>query len=241
MSTNTPNDPRIGTTHSRALCCTCGTVRTWSQKAGLRGHLSRGYSPEEIVDFETRFGGPWRGPKPFHRQLSNMKCATCKQITRHALIKDCVDPELRDRDEIEDQPSTVRSERVDQRMLDNEIARIERFGVKVGYARRQTLPSEGSFYYHLRQFRDQRFQIYLNRDVPAPLLLIAVRKVWREISDPERCERIDWDLCDDPSRPQIARSISYDISDSGFQSYSEHWINEVDRRTRLWVLLEVAE
>lgn len=82
----------IGTTHNRALCCECGTCRTISKNAGLRNHRSRGESPEEIA---PKY---WSKVLPWQRQLADMKCGTCKEITSHALILDCL-PEYRDLDE----------------------------------------------------------------------------------------------------------------------------------------------
>jgi hypothetical protein len=87
----------------RALCCMCGTGRTFSIRRRPRRYAAEGYSPGQLQQARDH-GAPlpdhW---KPWHRMLGDLKCATCGETTRHALLRDnCPMPEWRNHAEDED-------------------------------------------------------------------------------------------------------------------------------------------
>lgn len=84
----------------QALCCACGTLRT--AKCGRAGD----YHPPGFIGDGTGLTAEYieeckaDGTMPadyqqYHRMLAILKCSTCKQRTRHALIHPA-DNELRD-------------------------------------------------------------------------------------------------------------------------------------------------
>jgi hypothetical protein len=74
------------TTRNRALCCECGNLRTVS---------SNFWFPHADPNKTFDDGYDSRG----WRMTGTLKCAVCKQKTRHARLRDDVDPEHRDRAE----------------------------------------------------------------------------------------------------------------------------------------------
>jgi hypothetical protein len=197
MTKSVANDPRIGVTHNRALCCECGTGRTYSKKAGLRNHWSRAATPEEIAEHRPLRPHLWEGVEPYHRQLADMKCATCRAITRHALIRDCAEPKHRNHEEIEDHARTAlaphhsHTEIVGEGLLAEEMRRVGGFGVRFEWrdcgADREptTIEVEQALF-------DMSWTFTLNAAVPAQILYEALNDVWAWISDRERCEKLRW-------------------------------------------------
>lgn len=74
----------------QALCCDCGTLRT-VKLGGHNNYIPPGFISGyrfDAVDIEERKAA---GTMPadfqqYHQMLASLKCSTCKQRTRHALI-----------------------------------------------------------------------------------------------------------------------------------------------------------
>ena len=71
----------------RALCCVCGTCRTYSPKRRPRRYVSEGYSPERLarcLEHKTLRRG-MEHFVPWHRLLGDLKCGTCAEITQYGV------------------------------------------------------------------------------------------------------------------------------------------------------------
>jgi hypothetical protein len=224
------NGSTTGTTHIKALCCTCGALRTWSRKAGLRNHLWRAWTAEEIADCEQRYGRQWVNPEPYHRQLADMKCGTCKKVTRHALLS--AKPQARDNDEIEDRQQATSE--LGKSEFEEEKARLERFGIEFEF--RDDTPfmvGGGIHFYDIEQYDDEiGFLLRLNPNLPWPLLSYALEDAWRTISDAWRCERAAW------TRREDHRSLYYTVSDRTLDDYLARELVTADKWARVWTLRE---
>lgn len=75
----------------QALCCYCGTVRT-AKRGGAGNYTPPAFVPEgtalTALDIEEckAAGTMPADAEQYQRMLATLKCATCKQKTRHALI-----------------------------------------------------------------------------------------------------------------------------------------------------------
>lgn len=75
----------------QALCCDCGTLRT-ARRGGHTNYAPPGFIGDgtglTAVDMEEckAAGTMPADAQQYHRMLAILKCSTCKQRTRHALI-----------------------------------------------------------------------------------------------------------------------------------------------------------
>lgn len=86
----------------RALCCVCGQLRTVSANASPR-------RDDPNVTYEG--WGPYAHLLGWWRFTRTLKCATCKQQTRHALLRDADEPQHRDYAERTDHERTIQMRR----------------------------------------------------------------------------------------------------------------------------------
>lgn len=92
----------------QALCCDCGTLRTITL-GGPNNYVPPGfignYRFDAVFIEERKAAGTMpAGFQQYHRMLAILKCSTCKQRTRHALIHPA-DDEWRDAAEHDDHAS----------------------------------------------------------------------------------------------------------------------------------------
>lgn len=188
---------RIGETHNRALCCECGTVRTFAKKAGLRNPVTRPVSDAEIAHHRPLRPHLWERAVAWERWLADFKCATCKKVTRHALLRDC-SPEYRDWEETDPRTSrpliAPRIADVDHdaaEALQAEIRRLEGFGVRFEW--RHCKPDVEPTTLEVEQTMfDLSWTITLNAAMPPQLLLDALANVWPWMTDKDKCEKLGW-------------------------------------------------
>lgn len=195
MSKSIAEDPRIGKTHNRALCCECGTLRLVSENyvAGV----GTGNDPRprsfRIGHIERR------GFKPFERWLGRLKCVTCKATTNHAKLIDCDPHGFRDRAEVE-QRRRQADEAADWGSL-RKLATVE----CVAFDGDDSKDDIVLFMVEQTKF-DQSWRVSFNERLPGE---IAVRGIELVIEIIERAtlfgKIIDWD------ENKSARSVTYVI------------------------------
>ena len=87
MSKSIADDPRIGVTHNRALCCEYGQLRLVSANGGYRPPQWVG---EEMSDSEiASWGYDPAHVEPWQRATGALKCESCGVKTTHAVLRDC--------------------------------------------------------------------------------------------------------------------------------------------------------
>lgn len=228
------NDARVGDTHNRALCCECGTVRIYSKNAGLRHSVTRACSDAEIAHHRPLRPHLWEGKVAWERWLADFKCATCRRVTRHALLRDC-QPAYRDWEETD--PRVPRPLVAKDSMLDRdateallrEIRRLEGFGVRFEW--RNCGPDNQPSTIEVEQtFFDLSWTFTLNEVVPADFLCRGLRNVWSHVSDAERCENIRW------KANKNARYAEFTYRDSWVMEYVEVAAASLVTRSVIWSL-----
>lgn len=87
----------------QSLCCLCGTLRTVSANFAPRGeYTSYGESAEHIAEMQQYDIPYWRDREPYRRCLENLKCATCRRITEHAMVFPASRPDVNEEQQAED-------------------------------------------------------------------------------------------------------------------------------------------
>lgn len=75
----------------QALCCDCGTVRT-AKRGGPSNYQPPAFIGESVglttldIEEQKEAGTIPADFEQFERMLARLKCSTCKQQTRHALV-----------------------------------------------------------------------------------------------------------------------------------------------------------
>lgn len=165
------DDPRVGTTRSRALCNTCGTLR-------LVGHNYYGRDKITVDDLPL-----------WSRNMVSIRCATCKAVTWHARLND--DPknaEFRDiTEEGQAEPWRFEYDLADLRELIDRMR--DHFGVvfEFGHADEgQSDEVDTTDPAILVAWRSSdHWNIRLSQVAPVHMQLVYLRKVWHDITHDE--------------------------------------------------------
>lgn len=151
----------------RAMCCVCGALRFWST-----------VGTSFVPDLE-----------PQARMLRDLTCATCREVTRHALLK--ANDEYRDTAERSDYAPT-RGEQT-QRAVQDLIERITSFNGDVAFRvfgeGTKDVPPTVAYKWDESKSR-WRFEI--NPCAPAAVQLSALREAWKDVASGQ-FEGVDWD------------------------------------------------
>lgn len=166
-------DRRIGRSHNRALCCTCGTLRLVSNKYRPRGRVNEDGPPE--------------------RMTMPLKCATCGTTTKHAFLRDCAEEKYRDTAERGDHKvSLLTSEAAQRAKLLEYVDSLRQFGVLVEWVAAE-VDEQGWLAVGAEQtFFDRAWTFTLNENAPSYIILGMLKDLWTWISDPDQCEAHDW-------------------------------------------------
>ncbi len=236
MSTPVAEDPRIGVSHNRALCCDCGSMRLFSNNAGLRNPVTAAVTDADIAHHRPLRPHLWAGKVAWERWLADFKCASCKRVTRHALLRDCAEPKYRDREEAEDHALSRPAKDPDEQRFHDEVVRVQGFGVKIEFRDGTARIVSGQVHYYdiERRDKDKTFLIRLNPNLPWTLLLKGLDSAWSTISNRTRCELENW------TQRKGRRTAYFSVSERVLSAAIEGSTSEIDRWATLWAQTEVG-
>lgn len=168
-----------GEDRTRALCCTCGALRSASWAGGM--------------EYNPRWDSYNHG-----RQLVRLDCVQCREKTRHAVILSATDE---DRDAAEQFDHAPTREQESQRERDSLIARLASFGVDVHYRpRREKYRRDGFLLRYLWDEAKERWRIEVDPNAPARVQVLALENTWAAIAHDDH--DVSWD-------PRDGVSMSY--------------------------------
>ncbi len=170
----------------RALCCECGTLRTTS--GAPRNHQPEGESPERIAQHLKLLANPrtkaeerardyWATVQPWHRNLEDLRCATCGTITRHASIRD---------DEHRNYAEEL--DAVSNGWLAGAVRALEGIGARVRveeFALDDGRPASAEV---IRYLDDGAVFVTLNPAIHRDTLMRRVRDIYSRIANPDRAQ-----------------------------------------------------
>lgn len=153
---------------SRALCCGCGRLRLWDGK----------WDPRSVLDLE-----------PDRRMLTELTCATCDQLTWHAIMRDH-NEEHRDCAERDMYPTPQGAE--ESRALQKQIDLVTTFNVDVHWSNSYLDADDREEGYCVVSLWDRaksRWRVELEPSAPPAVLDAALTNAWTRIARGEKVHR----------------------------------------------------